>query len=179
MKIGEKIKSIRQKLNLTQEDLAERSELTKGFISQVERNLTSPSIDSLSDILEALGTNLSDFFKEEEDVKIIFLRENSFDSIDEKHKSRISWIITNAQTNIMEPIILTIEKNGCSKLYDPYEGEDFGYIISGNIKLIFGQKEYVLNSGDAFYTKCNESRKIVNIGNEQAKVIWINSPPNF
>ena len=179
MEIGEKIKSMRQKLNLTQEDLAERSELTKGFISQVERNLTSPSIDSLSDILEALGTNLSDFFKEEKMDKVVYLKEDSFDAIDDVNHSRISWIITNAQVNEMEPIVLTLASDGVSKTYDPYEGEDFAYIINGTIKLRFGSDEYILNEGDAFYTKCNEARTIENIGLEEAKLIWISSPPNF
>lgn len=64
MSIGGKIKRLRLKLNLTQEELANRTELSKGFISQLERDLTSPSIATLMDILEALGTNLSEFFYE-------------------------------------------------------------------------------------------------------------------
>ncbi len=62
MEIGEKIKRLRIQNSLTQEELADRCELTKGFISQVERDLTSPSIATLADILEGLGTNLKDFF---------------------------------------------------------------------------------------------------------------------
>ena len=61
-KIGEKIKRMRIQKNLTQEELANRCELSKGFISQVERELTSPSIATLVDILESLGSNLRDFF---------------------------------------------------------------------------------------------------------------------
>lgn len=64
MKIGEKIKRLRILNGLTQEELADRCELTKGFISQVERDLTSPSIATLVDILESLGTNLRDFFND-------------------------------------------------------------------------------------------------------------------
>ena len=70
MDIGERLKQHRLQLGLTQEELAERSELTKGFISQVERDLTSPSVASLEDILEALGTNLGDFFNEEKQMCI-------------------------------------------------------------------------------------------------------------
>lgn len=57
MNIGNKIREMRIEKGLTQEELADRSELTKGFISQIERDLTSPSVDSLLDILEALGTD--------------------------------------------------------------------------------------------------------------------------
>ena len=62
MDIGGKIKMLRQANGLTLEELANRSELTKGFLSQLERDLTSPSITTLEDILEALGTNLQEFF---------------------------------------------------------------------------------------------------------------------
>jgi transcriptional regulator with XRE-family HTH domain len=55
MKIGERIRNLRQLSNLTQEELAERANLTKGFISQIERDLTSISLDSLVQILEAMG----------------------------------------------------------------------------------------------------------------------------
>ena len=51
MSIGDKIKRLRLRLNLTQEELADRTELSKGFISQLERDLTSPSIATLMDIL--------------------------------------------------------------------------------------------------------------------------------
>ena len=60
MDIGHKIKQLRIQKGLTLEELASRSELTKGFLSQTERNLTSPSIATLNDIVEALGTSLSD-----------------------------------------------------------------------------------------------------------------------
>ena len=62
MKIGEKLKSLRQEKLLTQNELADRCELSKGFISQLERDLTSPSLSTLEDILEVLGTNIRDFF---------------------------------------------------------------------------------------------------------------------
>ena len=62
MNIGNKIKELRIAKGLTQEELADRAELSKGFISQVERELTSPSIATLIDILQCLGTTLNDFF---------------------------------------------------------------------------------------------------------------------
>ena len=65
MNIGSQIKALRVLNGLTQEDLADRAELSKGFISQVERNLTSPSIATLIDILQCLGTDLPEFFAEE------------------------------------------------------------------------------------------------------------------
>ena len=58
--ISSKVKRLRQANGLTLEELANRSELTKGFLSQLERDLTSPSVATLEDILEALGTNAAE-----------------------------------------------------------------------------------------------------------------------
>lgn len=63
MEIGEKLKELRLKKDLTLSELASRSEVTKGFLSQLERDLTSPNVSTLENILEALGTNLQDFFR--------------------------------------------------------------------------------------------------------------------
>ena len=62
MDIGKKLKELRIQKDLTQEDLADRTELSKGFISQLENNNTSPSISTLTDILQSLGTDLAYFF---------------------------------------------------------------------------------------------------------------------
>ena len=66
MDIGEKLRRLRIQRNLTQEEMADRCELSKGFISQVERNLASPSIATLTDMLECLGSDLKTFFSEAE-----------------------------------------------------------------------------------------------------------------
>ncbi len=68
MDIGNKIKRLRLQLNLSQAELADRCELTKGYISQLENDLTEPSISTLRDILSALGTDLAEFFKKEDDA---------------------------------------------------------------------------------------------------------------
>ena len=106
MDIGKKLKELRLQNDLTLGDLASRSELTKGFLSQVERNLTTPSIATLQDILEALGSNLSEFFREEEETQIVFQTQDFF--VDEQEDYQIEWVIPNAQKNEMEPILLTL-----------------------------------------------------------------------
>lgn len=73
MDIGKKIKELRILKGLTQEELADRAELTKGFISQVERNHTSPSIATLVDILQCLGTDLKNFLKKMRIIRLSFL----------------------------------------------------------------------------------------------------------
>ena len=99
MNIGAKIKRLRLTNGLTLEELANRSELTKGFLSQLERDLTSPSVATLEDILEALGTNLKEFFAEEEDEQIVFGKNDFF--INEQEDYKISYIIISRQSPLI------------------------------------------------------------------------------
>ena len=78
MELGEKIRRMRNQKGLTQEELADRCELTKGYISQLENDLTSPAIATLTDILVALGSNLSEFIREESKEKSFGYREENY-----------------------------------------------------------------------------------------------------
>ena len=72
MQIGYKLKNLRRQKNLTQEELAERTDLSKGYISQIESEYASPSMETFLSILEVLGTTPSDFFKEKAKEKVLY-----------------------------------------------------------------------------------------------------------
>ena len=175
--IGKKLKDLRIKNDLTLEELASRSELTKGFLSQVERNLTSPSISTLEDLLEALGTNLSEFFQSDQEEKIVFHTQDFF--VDEKDEYTIEWVIPNAQKNEMEPILLTIHGHERSKEMECHNGEEFGYILKGNVTLVRGNKKYRLKAKETFYMDGKESHYFINNGSSDAKILWVTTPPMF
>lgn len=179
MIIGEKIKSLRLQKNLTQEELANRCELTKGFISQIERDKTSPSIATLVDILESLGTDLQSFFNEKDKEKIIFTQEDVFVQENEDLKHRIEWIVPNAQKNDMEPIIITLDAKGTSVVHKPFEGEVFGYVLSGAIRLHLDESSFEVHKGQCFYHKCNREFYLENTRKTNSKVLWISTPPFF
>ena len=111
VQIGDKIRRLRVEKQLTQEELANRCELSKGFISQLENDLTSPSIATLMDILEILGTNLKEFFSETSEERITFTNEDMFETENEELKYQLMWLVPNAQKNDMEPIMITLDRN--------------------------------------------------------------------
>lgn len=157
MDIGSKIKELRIANGLTQEELADRSELSKGFISQVENNLTSPSIATLVDILQCLGTDLKYFFRDDEDNQIVFSKEDYFEKTDEELKNTIQWIIPNAQKNMMEPILITLKAGGSTYPDNPHEGEEFGYVLSGTVQVIVGNRSFQAKKGESFYYEDRKS----------------------
>ena len=124
MKIGKKLKELRTQNGLTLEELANRSELTKGFLSQLERDLTSPNISALENILEALGTNLADFFQSSKEEQIVFHTQDFF--VNEQEDLVTEYIIPNAQKNQMEPLLLTLKPGAKSQEVKAHEGEEFG-----------------------------------------------------
>lgn len=179
MQIGEKIRRMRIEKGLTQEELANRCELSKGFISQVENDLTSPSIATLVDILEVLGTNLTNFFSDTQEEKVTYTYDDMFEKENEELKYTLMWLVPNAQKNDMEPIMITLEPGGQYNEEEPHEGEEFGYVLSGAIELHLGDKKYKVRKGESFYFTPRTNHYISNIGKSQAKVIWVSSPPSF
>ena len=177
MEIGEKIKNLRILNDLTQEELADRTELTKGYISQLENGLTSPSIATLIDILSALGTNLKEFFDDEDDEKIIFGEDDYFEKDNGTHT--ITWLVPNAQKNEMEPIKLLLKPHSQTELDYPHDGQEFGYVLDGEIVLVVGKQSHTLKKGETFYFETDKQHYIINRTNKDASIIWVSSPPNF
>ncbi len=177
MNIGHKIKQLRIQKNLTQEELASRCELTKGFLSQLENDISSPSIATLEDILEALGSSLPEFFNEEKQVQTVFKKADFFE--DEKENYTISWIVPNTQKNEMEPILLTLHEGGESFEMQPHSGEEFGYVLEGTIVLELGDRKQIVHKGETFYLTGKEFHKIINVNKKDARVIWVSTPPLF
>lgn len=177
--IGDKIKRRRIELGLTQEELAARTELSKGFISQLERNLTSPSIATLMDILEALGTDISDFFKAPAVEKMVFGAEDVFVKENEEAGYTIRWLIPNAQKNELEPIMLTLRGGAESEQHDPHEGEEFGYVLAGSITLHIGSRKYRVKKGESFCFKPVSVHYLRNNAKGDATILWVTTPPSF
>lgn len=179
MQIGAKIKRLRLEYGLTQEELADRCELTKGYISQLERDLTSPSIATLQDILECLGSSIPEFFSEQKAEQVVFKEKDVFVKEVEEKGYRINWIVPNAQKKDMEPIILELQENGETEEDDPHQGEEFGYVLQGTIILTLGKERYKVKKGECFHYKANQPHSIKNAGKRPAQVLWISTPPSF
>lgn len=176
--IGEKLRSLRQKNNLTQKELADRCELSKGFISQLESNQTSPSLSTLEDVLTALGSSFGEFFSDEQDDNPVCRKEDVF--IKESGDGvTIHWLIPNAQKKDIEPILVSLEPGAQTETDLPHMGEEFGYVLAGTVTLVLGEKRYRVRKGDSFSYKPAQQHYLMNPGKTPASVLWVCTPPNF
>jgi transcriptional regulator with XRE-family HTH domain len=178
MDIGRRIRQLRMQNDLTLEELASRTELTKGFLSQLERDLASPSIQTLEDITEALGVTMSQFFTEEEE-QIVFTAKDEF--VDEREGETVHWIVPNAQKNEMEPIIVELAPGGRSSVMAPHRGEEFGFVLQGRVVLVHdaNRKGRTVRRGENFYIRGVYGHYLENRFDKPAVVLWISTPPAF
>lgn len=180
MDIGGTLRKLRLARNLTQEDLADRCELSKGFISQVENNLTSPSIATLTDLIESLGSSLEAFFSVTPEEKIVYAADDMFEKEDaDLLRGSIVWLVPGAQKNRMEPILVTLGPGGRTAEIPAHEGEEFGYVLKGRIILYSGQAAHRLKKGESFSLHPSAPHYIMNPGKDKAQFIWTSTPPSF
>ena len=149
MEIGTKLKNLRLHCGLTQEELADRCELTKGYISQLENDLTMPTISTLNDLMVALGSDLKTFFSEDEPEQVVFTSDDFFEK--EGDGQKIVWLVPNSQKNEMEPVYIEIEPNTTLQKDMPHEGEEFGYVLDGEIEIVIGNNVYKCKKRNSFY----------------------------
>lgn len=175
--IGAKIRDLRLKNGLTQEELADRAELSKGFISQLENDLTSPSIATLTDILTLLGTTLSKFFSVGEREQLVFHESDYFEKVSDG--SVVNWIVPTAQKNEMEPITVELKEGASTDDDIPHEGEEFGYVLCGEVEIVVGDRVARAKAGESFYYSSDRTHCVKNVFNGTSKFIWVSCPPSF
>lgn len=179
MEIGAKIRGLRLQRGMTQEELADRCELTKGYISQLERDLASPSIATLQAMLDSLGSNLPAFFSESVDEPVVFHEEDRYVKESADGAVRVGWIVPDAVKRTMESIVLELLPGAESDEDDPHAGEEFGMVLQGSVTLRLGGARHRLRKGDCFQFKPDREHALKNTGKVPAKVLWLSSPPSF
>lgn len=173
--IGKRIRALRQARELTQEELARRADLTKGFISQIEGDRTSLSLDSLIQILKALDTSLASFFTEEAEEKVVFTREDWI-QVTDRGPANFALLIPGGTNRRMDPVLMTLKPRETMRCGEPHEGEEFGYVLSGKVSLMLGGKVHRVREGECFYYQASREHSVVNSGRTAATLLWIPSP---
>ncbi len=175
-RIGSRIRRLRKAAEMTQEDLAERSDLTAGFISQVERGKTSISIDSLLMILNALNVHISDFFRQEQE-QIVFKAKDAV-LLERDGVEKFESLVSGAANRTMEPVKVLLEEGQTVEM-PPFSGEQFGYILRGELRLSVSSQQFRAKAGDSFYAEGTHTLELENKNKRPVEFLWVTSPPYF
>lgn len=182
MNLGKKIKKIRNERAFSLRDLASQVDLSASFLSQIEQGKASPSIENLKKIANCLDVKVS-YLIEDEEVKkdTVLIRKNERDSIESiDSNTKISLLTSNDIDKHMEPIYYEIGPKGESgRDYFSHPGEEFVFVLQGNLEVYINDKRYALEEGDSLYFKSSQKHKFTNQTDEIAKVLWVVTPPTF
>jgi len=182
--LGMQVQDLRKTSGLTLQQLAERSGLSIGLLSQIERGLTSPSIRSLRQISEALGVTPASFFREEtppppeELGKIV--RRNKGRQLHLPSNGVAKWLLTPDLAGSLEMLFVEIQPGGKSGTESyTHKGEECGYIIRGAMQLWIEDQIFTLHEGDSFRFRSTLPHRFENAAESVTHVLWIVTPPFY
>ncbi len=183
--IGEKIRKLRREMDLTLQQLSDKTGLSKPLLSQVENGHVVPPVATLIRIARSLGVNISHFFQEEEeDLRVAVTRPDERKNIgvrahhpsDEMGYSYESLEIHKARKS-MQPLLVTFARSGEKSLrYYSHDGEECVYILSGQVEFISDEGKYKLAPRDCLYFDSEIPHAFRSIGEEPAKALVVLYP---
>lgn len=181
--ISRQIRSLRKARGMTLMELASRTGLSIGYVSQIERNLSSPSVVALHAISSALGVNIGSFFSGGEvappDECAFIVR------ADRRHRvSYASGIVDQLLSPNLEgqlELLMSRFQPGATSGEKPYthQGEEAGIVIAGQFELWVDDKHFMLGEGDSFTFPSTLPHRYRNPGGVETVVIWAITPPSY
>lgn len=181
MDVGARLRTVREKMGLSQRELAKRAGVTNGTISLIEQNRVSPSISSLRKVLEGLPMTLSDFFTfdaEPQQPRVFYGK----DELPNLGNEQIKLLLVGTSHERRDIAILR-------EVYEPHadtgpdmlmhEGQEGGVIIKGTIEVTVNNESRVLGPGDAYYFDSRLPHRFRNVGSDTCEIVSASSPPTF
>lgn len=180
--IGTKLRALRLRQNKTLQAVSASTGISVGHLSQLERDLVSPSIKTLHDLSRALGVNISWFFLPQEPsarVEQHIVRKQQRRHI--SYADGIDDYQLNSQSVRHLGLLYSTFKPGASSGDSPYahEGEEAGYIVAGRLELWIDGASTVLMAGDSFSFPSSSPHRYCNPGRVDTVVVWAMTPPTY
>lgn len=182
--LGREIRRLRKSEGLTLIELAGRTGLSIGYISQVERGKSVLSIKALKDIADALGVKIGWFFQQPERAAAA----ESGIVVRAAHRRRMNYGALGITDYLLSPslagdieLLLCTLAPGSTSGDEPYahEGEEAGLILSGALELWVEDQHFLLKKGDSFTFRSKRPHRYRNPGRAATVVVWAITPPSF
>ncbi len=179
--LGMTIRRLRESRQLSLKEVAVRSGLTQSFLSQVERNLTSPSVASLRKVAQALGVPLAALFQGPMTPEDHVVRRSERRQLVHPRRQWRDYLLTPNLTGKLQ-VILSVIEPGCGSGDEPYahdSDEECVVILRGRLEFWVGSDWYLLEEGDSIVFESRIPHRNRNPGSDQAEVLWITTPPSY
>lgn len=182
-RVGIEIKNLRKARGITLETLSDAARLSRGYLSQIERGISSPSVKALYNISRALGVTISWFFLPQTDDDD-YLR----DYVVRAGAHRKLTFVGGITDELLSPnlgrqleMLRCRFPPGSESGVEPYthQGEEAGIVVSGELNLWIDEKQVVLSEGDSFAFSSDIPHRYANLSDRDCVVIWAITPPTY
>lgn len=173
--VGPKIHALRKAKRMTLQQVSDRSGLSVSFLSQVERDLASPTVISLAHIAHALGVAASYFLPPPPsgDTVVRSYDRQPFKLSDgEVVYARLGG---DFDGRTLEPILVTYPPRFVSEVFH-HDGEEFLYVLQGQIEVYLDDDAYSLHEGDSMHFASKQTHRVENPRDLPAQVVFVNTP---
>jgi transcriptional regulator with XRE-family HTH domain len=181
MKIGEKIRTMRKERGLTLLELSEKSGVALATLSRIENDRMTGTLESHMAIGGALGVSLPELYahlsspKSNPEVQTASERTEVF--VHDK-RSVSEMLASKVLEKKMMPVMIKLERGGRTHLEENKKGvEKFIYVMGGKVEAVVGEKKYSLAKSDTLYFDSSAPHYFTNVGNSEARLICVVSPP--
>ena len=174
--LGSRLRQLRTKRRRSLADVAAAAGISVGFLSAIERSHMSASIGTLRRLARYYRTNILDFFDPAESNPRLVrpAARKVLDAGPGVHMELLAWGNT-----VMEPHLFRIKPNAGSGESYTHEGEEFLFVLRGELKISLAGEEYHLKRGDSFYFESATPHRWKNPGPGETWLLWVNTPPTF
>jgi transcriptional regulator with XRE-family HTH domain len=170
--IGKSIRAIRQRKGVTLEALSARSGLSVGFLSQVERGISSLSIVSLYSICKALEIPIPEVFASTKEPSTV-TKEMDQPQIRIANSAVTYRYLSGAFPERVNEILINEFPPNYRHPLAPHGGEEFGYVLEGHLLLRIGDEEYPLGPGDSYHFLASKPHGYETSAKEGARVLMV------
>lgn len=176
-----RLRVIRKKYGLTLEQLAQKSGLTKSYISKLERAVSQPSISTVLKLSSALGVDMSALVAAtgNPNDKVNVIRTNERKPLGRpgtSHGNRYETIASNRSFGSMNPfIVYPPHKIKGKPAVFPHKGEEFMFVVKGKVKITIADETYSLDVGDSVYFDASLPHQLLSLSEEEAEVLVVTS----
>lgn len=173
LNIGDTLKKIRNDKKLSIRDLAKKAKISPTSLSNIERNINSPSLDSLSTICDALGIHMVDLLMYNEESDSIITRVSDRRELSTSGESKISYEFISPSKKEFKMLKITMDPH-CDYGYtvQNFPSDEIGLVVQGQLEITIEGKTIILNTGDSIYLKANSQYKYRNLSDSQCISLW-------
>jgi transcriptional regulator with XRE-family HTH domain len=177
MNLGVLIRKYRKEQKLTLKEVAEKAGVSEGFLSQVENDVNSPSIDTLMKICDALGVNAGDLLNQiKNQDRLITIRKSEWDDFEIPRSGFATRRFFPPENRVViDSAILVIKPGGSIPVRkDIKNAQEILSVLKGSIELVHAENRFILTEGDAVhFWSDSANQQITNVEKDISVALWV------